>query len=227
MKWPTYEQVSEGVFRFVVGSAVGAAMGAVVIWLLQSPETRFWPVVRAFKPPPPVEQPATVEAFVARLRTSPLLSTMDAKPSSCSRVPKGRGRDRCFYRAGKMEIVVAWYRRSAHVSGLTIRTTEPRGSASFSWPGVGEIISMSCGLNLDQANADVRDIPEKLSQATWYYKGQPASADADIASRQVVIKPLADCQLVSFSESAMGKRVQRMLLLRPTRGAVGGDGGIN
>lgn len=216
MKWPTYEQVSERVFGFAVGAALGAAMGAIVIWVLQSPETRLRPIIRAFTPRPPVEQPATVEAFVARLRTSPLFSAMDAKPSSCSRVPKGARRYRCFYRAGDMEIMVSWYKNSGRLSALAIRTTEPRGSAPFAWPGVAEAVPILCGgLDADQANAVVRDVHAKLSQAPWSLKdGERATADTEGASRRGVIKPRDGCMFV-LSEHATGRTVQRRLYASP------------
>lgn len=199
----------------ILGVVFAVAGAALAIWMLQSPETRVRPIVRAFTPLPPVEQPATVEAFVARLRTSPLLGAMDAKPSSCSRVPKGARRDRCFYRAGELEIVVAWYRRSARLSGLTVRTTEPRGSAPFTWPGVAEAVSMLCGgLDADQANALVRDVHAKLSQAPWHLKDERATADTEGVSRRVVMKPRDGCQFV-FSEYATGRTVQRLLYASP------------
>jgi len=216
MKWPTYERGFERGFGFVVGAALGAAMGAIVIWVLQSPETRLRPIIKAFTPPPPVEQPATVEAFVARLRTSPLFSAMNAKPSSCSRVPKGAARHRCFYRAGDMEIVVGWYKNSGRLSALSIRTTEPRGSAPFAWPSIAEAVPILCGgLDTDQANALVRDVHAKLSQAPWSLRnGEHATADAEGASRRVVIKPRDGCMFV-FSEAATGRTVQRLLRASP------------
>lgn len=198
-----------------LGVVFAIAGAALAIWMLQSPETRVRPIVRAFTPLPPVEQPAMVQAFVARLRTSPLLGEMDTKPTSCSRVPKGAARDRCFYRAGEMEIVVVWSARSERLRGLTIRTTEPRGSAPFAWPGVSETVSMLCGgLSADQANALVRDVPERLSEAAWYLNGERVTADTDGASRGVVMKPRDGCAF-SFYETAKGRAVGRLLRASP------------
>jgi hypothetical protein len=187
------------------------AGAALAIWMMQSPETRIRPIVRAFTPLPPVEQPAMVEAFVTRLRTSPLLGAVDARPTSCSRVPKGAARDRCVYRGGETEIVVAWSPRSERLGRLTIRTTEPRGSAPFAWPGAAEAVSTLCGgLDADQANAVVREVPEKLSQAAWYLNGELVAAEVNGASRRIVMKPRDQCTF-SFYENAKGSAVEWLL----------------
>jgi len=194
-----------------LGVVFAIAGAALAIWMMQSPETRVRPIVRAFTPLPPVEQPAMVEAFVARLRTSLLLGAVDAKPTSCSRAPKGGARDRCFYRGGETEIVVAWSPRSERLRRLTIRTTAPRGSEPFAWPGAAEAASTLCGgLDADQANAVVRDIPERLSQAAWFLDGKLVAAEVDGASRWIVMKPSNRCTF-SFYENAKGSVIERLL----------------
>ena len=186
----------------------GVAGAAIGIWLMRSPT--------ALALGPPVERPATVDAFVARLKTSELLAGMNANPSSCSRVPKPPTRDRCYYRAGEMEILVAWYKGSGRLAGLSIQKIETPGSAPFAWRGLAEMVSLLCGgLGADQANAVVHDVRERLLQAAWYRNnGDRVTADADGASRRVSIKPSDACGL-EFDEITTGRSVRRFLRASP------------
>src|SRR5688500_55035 len=103
------ETMGTGVSVFVVG--VAAAV------LLDRPWT---------KP----SQPAT--SLVSHLKTSPLLRELDSKPFECGTVPKAHPKQsRCLYRAGDVEVLVAWNAKTERPTSVYIKKPEAKGSTSF------------------------------------------------------------------------------------------------
>jgi hypothetical protein len=142
----------------------------------------------------PVERPPQVDAFVAKLKTSPVLQALDVTPTSCGRVPKHPPRDRCYYRSGDIVAMTAWSRRSHRILGLIIKKTVPRGSAPFAWADLPNTLRLLCRqIEAGEANTIAREISERLLRANWYLKGDRVSVAVDGATRGIVVAPRETC----------------------------------
>lgn len=187
-----------------VGTAAFGILAAIAwITLSQSPIGRAL-ITHVTKP---VERPANVDAFVANLKTAPLLSELQTNPTSCSHVPKAPPRDRCNYRAGDFTVFVAWRRQSGRFTGLSIQRTEPQGSPSFAWTGLADMLSRLCAIDVAQAENIVRDIPDRLSRARWLDRGEPAAPEGNTGWRSTHLTLDAGCVL-DFAEGRTGRDVQ-------------------
>ena len=183
----------------------------------------FGPIWQAWssRPPrPPVEQPENVGALVTKLKTIRPLRELDPEPTSCGRVPKGRQRDRCFYRAGDIHVIVVWARRSVDRISVTIRKTEPRGSVPFAWADLPDTIRLLCGIGAEDANAFTRKALDELAQAPWYRQGEEVTIDTDGASRSTRRDLDEPCrfelhEVVAGSKAAVELRVERVSADRP------------
>jgi len=184
----------------------GVAVVVAIVWLIHFATNR------------PVERPPSVETLVTQLRKTGIIDALDVSPYSCSSVPKGVSRYRCFYEAGDAEVLVVWHKRSGRPSALIVNKTRSAGAepfTGFDWPRLSDAVSLLCrDIDFDQARAVVREATERLSKAAWYLKGEPVAADSVGASRRAMITPTAGCSF-TFSENMVGRTIRSELRASP------------
>jgi hypothetical protein len=183
------------------------AVALACLWILP-----FEPIRQAWTRPasPPIERPTKIAALVTKLKTIRLLRELNSDPTSCGRVPKGRRRDRCFYRAGDMQVVVIWARQSVDPTSLVIVKTEPRGSVPFAWADLSDTIRLLCGIDAEGANAIAQESQVRLERTPWYRQGNRVTADTDGAWRGVSRAPDAACSF-EIGETVTGSKVSARL----------------
>jgi hypothetical protein len=197
-----------------------AVEGILSVLLLISIGTLFYllfgPIWQAWssRPPlPPVEQPENVGALVTKLKTIRPLRELDPKPTSCGHVPKGRQRDRCSYRAGDIDVIVVWARRSVDRISVRIQKTEPRASMPFAWADLPDTIRLLCGIGAEDANAFTQETRAELERAPWYRQGEKVTTDTDGAFRSASRGPDEACSF-ELNETVTGSKVSAQLWVK-------------
>jgi len=122
-----------------------------------------------FAKAPVIERPPSVQALIARLKTSRLLDALDDNSVSCGRVPKRHPpHDRCYYRSASLEVLVAWNRRSGRPTFLSFEKREPRGASPFSWTDLATTFNLLCTeIPPEQAASLAEEALDKLLHRSW------------------------------------------------------------
>jgi hypothetical protein len=198
---------------FLIGICVGLAAAWIAPFVIKPSAQRSVPPAVTDRPAVEIKRPPAVEAFLANLRTTPLLQTLEVDPVHCGPIRK-RALDRCRYRAGDIEVELVFYRGTGSSIRLSLTKRTPLDAVPFAWAGLASNLPLLCHMTTERAAALARELPETLLNDEWTLTdGDVSRVPTDGAFRKVETRT-PNCTTY-LREKVDGDAIQATLGMHP------------